>query len=71
MSFELNLDSFGIFEVIDDDLSTLLSTNSNRMTIGTKADRCQRSSNLDLFHLFTFHDIIEKDATVESRTAKE
>ena len=71
MSFKLNLDFLWVFQVIDYHLSSLLSANTDCMSIGAERDGSQRWPNLDLFDLLSFNNIIEEDTAVETCRAQE
>lgn len=41
------------------------------MPICTETYRSKRCANFNLFHLFTFHYVVEEYATIKTRTAEE
>lgn len=71
MSLHLNLHLLGVFQIIDNDLSTGMGPHCDCVAISTEWNAVQRYSNLDLFDLLALHNIIEVDSVVKTHTTEE
>ena len=71
MSLEFNLDSLRVLQVVNDDLTSLLRSNTDCVPVGAETYRSQGRPNLNLLHLLALNNVIEEDATIESRAAQE
>ena len=71
MSLKFNLDPLRILQVVNDDLTGLLRSNTDCVPVGAETYRGQGRPNLNLLHLLALNDVIEEDATIESRAAQE
>ena len=60
MTFQLNFDLLGIFEVINENLASVLSPYANRMAVWAESDSAKWRANINLLHLLSF-DYIEKE----------
>ena len=71
MSLKFNLDPLRVFQVVNDDLTGLLRSNTDCVPVGAVTYRGQGCPNLNLLHLPALNDVIEEDATIKSRAAQE
>ena len=71
MSFQFNLDPLGVLQVVNYDLTGLLSSNADCVPVGAETYPGQGRSDLNLLHLLSLNNIIEEDATIKSRAAQE
>ncbi len=62
MAFELEFDTLAVFEIVNDDLATLLSSHSDRVPICAERYRRKRCSHFDLFDLLSIDHVVEEDS---------
>ena len=70
MTLEFNFDSLRVFQVVNNDLTTLLRAHTNRMTVCAEADCREWRADFNFLHLLALDDIKEVDTAVEASTAK-
>ena len=71
MSLKFNLDPLGVFQVVNDDLASLLRSNANCVPVGAETYRGQWRPDFNLLHLLALDNIVEEDTTVKPRAAQE
>ena len=69
MTFQLNFDLLGIFEVINEYLASVLSPYAYRMAVWAESDSAERRANINLLHLLSFDYVEEENFGVEPSSA--
>lgn len=69
MAFQFDLDLLCFLQVVNDDPSTLISADCNRVAVSAKRDGTQWYPSVDLFDFLAFHDVEELNLVVKTGRA--